>query len=829
MHPNKSHVSACMASASDVNSEVSELYMIETLNTKSVLGRAGLMAALTIGAAGCGSDATSATDASALGGPPTIQGFNATISNFNKVTLTWQTEGGDPSNLLYIYGPSLKGAATLDVGFQLQDGTTSFRVPFGTHRYTLAVRSAASERMTRQIEVDVAPPPPPDIISATELRVNMFDRVAQTISWAPVPDTFVQMLMPNGTQATTASSSYQVTSAELQSLQFGRHRYRLTTCRNVTDGDPYCGESSSVYVHIGGAKFDGDFRQFVPSGQGAGVSWSGSGNFWHLSSASLGIDQWLLTPSYSILAAKLKPGAHTLRLTTCNYAAVTECSNRSDVKASVAGTVSEIMVGLDQLVLGGTVVARIATAAGSVEAKALRTGLVGEISVNVGAPVSAGSQLLAILTDDVEHKQIVVGQSVAWSHRDWSIDFDPTTSRSFTTATRKLAGLPLDIVVHSAGALFSIGEFSQSIAHVPVGGAVTEYEVPLLRLLNPTVQRMVKVSPFGAFNGRSSITVLGERIIEVDGDVWFTQGGQEGDNGLANHARVVRFAPFAADDPATDDDDRFCAYNVPENNNAVVGIAWDGTRMWVAEARTGVAPVLSSFNPSELPCENYLNFDDPAKVAQSAHQYCTAANQPGCFRKVALPGLIGAGHLVVDPYANAVWFTEFYAGGIGRYDMATGAVTRFPLPAPAIPSWYESAPWQIRVDAGYVYVNEFWDNDLVRFNKALPSAQCTALDASGANPCMSEIHLPLNVGAAMTHSIDLHGSRLWFTRGDVIGYVDTSTWASGVIYTGLPSLVDPARADVAPASYCGISVHPVTGTVAVADFDRKQLLRLVAR
>jgi hypothetical protein len=60
-----------------------------------------------------------------------------------------------------------------------------------------------------------------------------------------------------------------------------------------------------------------------------------------------------------------------------------------------------------------------------------------------------------------------------------------------------------------------------------------------------------------------------------------------------------------------------------------------------------------------------------------------------------------------------------------------------------------------------------------------------------------------------------------------IGYINLTSWTPGAYYTGMPAaLVDPARRNIAVASYAGIGIHPTTGVIALADSDRRQLVRL---
>jgi streptogramin lyase len=804
-----------------------------------VLGRGRGLVALVIGTA-----VLAATTGVARAAPPTITSFTATLADRNRVTLTWGSAGGDPSGLAYIYGPRLEttGTGVRDVAFTGQNGSTTFRVRPGLQRYTLAVRNAAGETTHRSVEVDIVPPATPRVTSANPVRIDPFNRVPPTLNWTAPAGASVRVSGPGITTTDTTANTYTIPLSVIQGLPFGPSTYRLATCHAVTGGAPFCGEGTMVTVAVAASTFDRPYRQLVTPGSGATLRWSGPGNAWHLSSPSLGINQWTTTRSFAVPAAALTNGVHEVQLTTCLFVGPSaRCANRDDVRAPAAGTVEAVSVTPLLPVAAGAVVARLRTPTGLVDVRAPRAGTVVEVPATVGATVAADAPLVVVINKDgIDTTQLIVGPNAPWRTTSWTTDFNPSTSKAHPLWKRGGTGLTLDALVDQSGDLWSMGEFSDSAGHVD-NGVTKHYEAPLRRKLQTRASDGLvtarKVAPFATRNGRSSNTVFGERVIEAAGDIWFTQGGLDRDTGEPNHSRILRYDPQGTDSPATLDDDRMCAYNVPGDNNTVTGIAYDGNRIWFAEAQTRA---LTSFDPDEVPCENLLDFDDPAAVAASAHRYCTAPGQAGCFRKVDVSGsFIQLAHLVIDPWEQAIWFTEYYAGGIGRYDLRTGAVQRFQLPAPTRFGWFESAPWQIRVDDRYVYFTEYGDGDLGRFDKTRPRANCVARDAAGANPCIDELHLPLPVYGLSVHSMDLVGDKLWFTMHDdvfhnrgpsdsVIGWVNARAWTPGTIYTGLDQLGDPVRLGAARATYAGISVHPTTGVVAVADL-RKQLLGLVPR
>src|SRR5262249_19078857 len=140
-----------------------------------------------------------------------------------------------------------------------------------------------------------------------------------------------------------------------------------------------------------------------------------------------------------------------------------------------------------------------------------------------------------------------------------------------------------------------------------------------------------------------------------------------------------------------------------------------------------------------------------------------------------------------------------------------------------------------------VYVSEFADNQLLRFDKNIPNptTRCATL-VTGTNPCMSEILLPMLDPHVDAHSIALVGGRLWFTMANdlsgtdpnsaLFGYVDTSTWAAGtprgVYFTNLANLgIHRANQH---HSFRGIDVT-AAGRVALADGGEDQIINLTTR
>jgi hypothetical protein len=211
-----------------------------------------------------------------------------------------------------------------------------------------------------------------------------------------------------------------------------------------------------------------------------------------------------------------------------------------------------------------------------------------------------------VITEDKDFKQVIVGQQqslAAWSSRSWTDDF---TAKHYDTQARPTTGDALDVVIDSAGGIWQIGEFSSGIAHV--AGEITHHDVPTARTFNSSTGLYEKVKPFGSsLFGVHNVpyTELGERVIEAGSAIWFTQGGGLLFSGTGNYSRLVRFDRNGVDSPATPDDDRMCAIHVPGDNSEVIGISWDGQRIWFLEGTRGV---LGWFDPAtwQWPCNNFL-------------------------------------------------------------------------------------------------------------------------------------------------------------------------------------------------------------------------------
>ncbi len=779
--------------------------------------------------------------------PPTIQHFTATRSDLNLITLDWQVSGGDSSNLLYIYD---------DIGFRAQAcrtlpqppgcSTTKRVTNGGVYRYTLSVRNAALEFATQTVEITVLDLPAPASQTAN-VDVDMLNVQQQSIWWQHAPSSagFVRIygtapFAPPIADNQPTTGTYPVPAS---ALAIGRNIYTIQYCERPPSNSnvpALCSDGVPFVFNVRPAHFAGDYRQFVPAGQSLTLSWSGSGNWWFVEAPSLNIGTWVTQPTYTVPASALTQGVHQFKVTSCIFGG--RCSNRFDIYAPQAGVVT-FTVGF-QSVNQGTVVGNLAPSSGgtAIPLTAPRTGTFYPI-VPSGSTVAANANVAAVITEDKDFKQVIVGQQqslATWSSRTWSTDF---TSAYYDTQARPTTGDALDVTFDSAGGIWQLGEFSYGIAHV-AGGALTHHDVPTARAWNPSSGLYERVTPFGSGlsgNPRNvAYTELGERVIDTGSAVWFTQGGGLFFTGVANYSRIVRFDRNGVDSAATPDDDRMCAIHVPGDNAAVIGIASDGQRIWFLESSR---KVLGWLDPATFawPCNNFLDYGNAQAVqaAETANR-CTSPTQQGCIHEIALPASAGfPAHVVVDATDGYVWFSTFANFGsgnvVGRYPLAGGNVETFPLPDSIGTTLAHGFPWQIRVDAEAVYLNEYGDNDLIRFDKH--GSSCTAL-VNGQNPCMKEIHVPVRSPDVAMHSIDLVGTRLWFTLANeaggavdrsasTFGYVDVAAWKAGaptgVLYIGLETLGDLSAGRY--HSFRGIDVTP-QGQVALADMRTDEVIRL---
>jgi hypothetical protein len=820
-----------------------------------------------------------------------IEHFAATVSDMNKVTLDWQVRGGTSAGTVNISG--LGARPQVCPAHQTVGCSTSLRVGTGgMFRYTLSVHNDATRVATSTIEVLVTPPSPPST-SGPRVDIDMLDRHAQTLSWTHAGSGFVEIYPPDSLRPSHTrfppTGTFTVRAAN---LPIGNSTFNLAYCeQSAFDTVPLCSTPTPVTYVVGPAQFAGPYRRFVSAHQPLPLSWSGSGNVWLLSAPSLGVTRWLTTPTFTIPAVSMSAGVHEISVVSCSFNASTpRCSNRFDVDAAINGTVKFAAV-TGAPVAAGQIVGRL-TPDGDGAARTLRASRAGVFHrlVANGGHVDANAAAAMVITADVGRTEVVAGGGASfptWTATNWQHAFRAAT---YDESVRPATGDPLDITFDSAGGIWQVGEFSQAIAHVadnqltddvsPVGQdpnpasgtvasaaqfsqfAATVTDGPAGSAPGQGVAVGPAVTPTGRVSGParpyainmfgddvpSSMSALGERVIDTGSAVWYTQGGELFYNGVhANHSTLIKVDYRGANEPAASANDGVCAIDVPGDNNQVIGVAYDRTtnRVWFTESHAGRASALDWFvDDGSIRCDNNLDYADPAAVAAvSAANHCTQATQTGCIHQIELPASAGvAGHITIDPSSGYAWFVDFTGRALDRYPLAGGTVQSFPLPSSVSSSLFNGFPWEIQVDANAVYLNEYSDNMLLRFDKTVadPTTSCVTL-TDGTNPCISELFLPMPEPDTNAHSIALVGNKLWFTianesnaptdpNGSMFGYIDTTSWAAGAptgtYYDNLTSL-GTASPD---AHHCfrGIAVT-ASGNVALADSGYDQIVALAPK
>lgn len=322
---------------------------------------------------------------------------------------------------------------------------------------------------------------------------------------------------------------------------------------------------------------------------------------------------------------------------------------------------------------------------------------------------------------------------------------------------------------------------------------------------------------------RTQISGGGEAVtVDPLGRVWFTQGGSVPYGGIhPNHSRVVCF------DPAAAAGQEFRVYNVPGNQNGVVGVAWDERRqrVWFTEvAQSGLHGArLVSFDPEHIAFDNHFDFSTTATCSANptvnqpgwcsnsswracltpqdcvlAEQICPpgATDDSSCYHEYEMPPLAGTympGHVAVHP-DGSVWYTSYWSGNyIGRLDPDSASFATFPLPDPRWKPYcsdthcacfppptdavclyccqvlfFGSGPWEIDVAGNHdVVFTEFFNSSVGRFHIAdLGDPACHSLDESGKNPCIQELVVPRSdLPVEQVHSIAFDGDgNVWFTE-----------------------------------------------------------------
>jgi hypothetical protein len=797
---------------------------------------------------------TTLTPSRALSAAPLIQNFTATVTDTNLITLDWTITDGAASSFVDL--GELGRFPQSCPSVQPVGCSTSVRVMLaGVQRYTLSVADSPERTGSATVEAFVSPLAPPTTPQA-RIVVDMLNVGPRVLSWSHAGPGFVKIVPPGAVWPySTEFPATGMLAVPASALRPGSRTFQLRYCERAQPGVvAICSPATPVTYAVGPATIAGPYRKFATANHSLTLSWSGSGNKWFLYAPTLGVTAWLTSPGFTVPGAWVSPGVHPVAVISCIATASTSrCSNQSDITAPVAGLVrftvapgstvaSNQSVGKLTPALGGTTRTLVAPGTGRLQR------LVAD-----GAHVRAGAKVAYVATGIVSRAEVVVGSAAsvpAWTVKRWG---DAFTAKSYDESVRPSTGDALDIAFDASGDIWQLGEFSTAIAHVH-NGVLTSHDSPLALRWNAAQTSRQPVSPFAmnalGANVPTSTSMLGERVVATPSAVWYAHGGGLFYTGAyPNHSRLIRFDLHAADDPSTPGDERLCVIHVPGDNNEVMGLGFDPAtnRIWFTETRVNGAASLDWFvDDGQIPCDNDLDYSDAAAVtAVAAKNRCATASQTGCIHEIRLPSSVfAAGQLSVDSKAGYVWIVDWATGTLVRYSMIGGKVLSLPLPKSTEGSSYTNGgtPWQIRVGASAVFVNEYSDNQIVRFDKtiATPATTCTKL-VNGANPCMSEIFLPMLDPNVNAHSLALFGGKLWFTElndtpgnsnpdSSTFGYIDAASWAAGrptgVYYSNLSTLglKRPSRMH----SFRGIDVT-AGGNVALADAAIDEIIALTPR
>ncbi|HXW32950.1 MAG TPA: hypothetical protein VEJ87_00085 [Acidimicrobiales bacterium] len=377
-------------------------------------------------------------------------------------------------------------------------------------------------------------------------------------------------------------------------------------------------------------------------------------------------------------------------------------------------------------------------------------------------------------------------------------------------------GVPLDVTFDQNEDIFESNEFSNSIDELSSGST---------KLTGPFIDPYDASShPFAYdfFDTWTSSTdsALAERIM-FDGDlVWETQGGWWNDECASspcpaqcsscptNQSEIVAF------DPSTNNT---CTYQLPGDNNEIVGIASTGTapnnEIWVVEA---YGQYLDYFYPSEIA--------GGCSAASQSSEYQVSPGVGG-FGQISLPGELPS-QVTADSNGN-LWITNLGGSSLTEVSGPTDTVLGTYSYQDQNSYAWAAEPWQVVTDTNYVYAIDYGDNNLVRINKADP----TQID---------QVPIPVTSTDEEGYGLALDGGKLFFTLADdphptfgadsTFGYVNIGAWeaasaqcspgvdcapnpAEAVVYSGLQAQVDSNVA----SDFRGIAVNG-NGTVAIADW-----------
>ncbi len=368
---------------------------------------------------------------------------------------------------------------------------------------------------------------------------------------------------------------------------------------------------------------------------------------------------------------------------------------------------------------------------------------------------------------------------------------------------------PLALASDTKGRVWINQEFHRAF-HVwePSTGQVRQIQIPLPPGDGPYA------TVYLGTDARTGISVYGEDIaIDQDGYVWFTEGGDLYGGKFPNHSRIVRY------DPNGRNGSQFRFYNIPGDNNLVIGIAFDTkrNRVWFTSAThnsevylengqtnhiTGlVGSKLTSFDPERVPYNDGTSID---YSSASKNLICKKDQSDAtCYHEYPIPIFTPGfntgvpSHIAVDTSGN-VWYATYWGSSyIGRLNPNNGAFTHYPLPKPIatqpLVSTLGSGIWYLGIDKNNnIVITETLDSTMTRLRTSNLNSSCEKLDAKGNNPCIDEQPVPhANLSNQLLHSLafDSKGNTWFaqtsenpndFSKVNALGYV-TADWKRTIL------------------------------------------------
>ncbi|MEM7142632.1 MAG: hypothetical protein AAF548_16540 [Actinomycetota bacterium] len=820
-------------------------------HARALIATIALVASLLVGAS---------TPAAAA--PPSLDLFEGSVSDTNLITLEWDASDAY-WNVVYIeedrlYGATPIGLEPADCGPANCTATQRVRNG-GVHRFTITVwPSPGEDPINQTIEVDVPVFEAP-AVPVTDVRVDFWNPVDHTITWTAPPTGNVQTklgtILEPGPWINHGPGAGSLVVPGADVAPHDTDTYSVRRCDTI-GGETICSAPVKVEFARPAAAVE-SFRVSTVEGSSADISWTGDGQLYAISAPTLGHSSWTTSSQVTIPASSTagKAGLHEIEITSCSFTAGFVCSNQVDgphgpttevITAPASGTLTRTPGENDPRYVPNTgepqshVIGQI-DAGSPFDVVATFGGLLAW-TVPDGASVQAGDTIATMTQTRNARAQLIVEPSaapVSWTVRDWSDDYSGATHS--VAHDQSAANALLDVTVDEEGDIWAVGEFSRGIVRVD-DGTVEGHLVPT-GVVTTTAGGLDQepILPFvrSGTSDRTAVSVGGERVIAAGRSIFWTRGDIYSATEADDFAQIVEFDLDAVDDPATHYDDRMCVIHVPQlatgaHDSHLYGIAWDGQRIWAAETRFGEGNTSSlvSFafdgTTHAMTCDNELDYNNPAAVAAADSANLCAAGSPGpsCMSRVEL-GAVESGsatHIEVDPVDGTLWLTGgLYRSTLGHHDPATGATTWYQLPWANKSDFGNSYPWQLRVDTDAVWIGEWYDVDLIRFDKATAGPACE-VGTAGPSPCIGEVHLPATTGDGM-HSIALDDQgRLWFTNHQRVGYFDTATWGTanptGVIYEGLETLFGH------PSRLTGIEIAPDGRVVFNGSHGTKQIAEL---